>query len=365
VSPILVPGCDVIVDDISKYIRKGLVVHASQNPKLTRCQPFYSAYLEQPFFQDGVIARSANDVAEIRGIPYFSSAGNQAKNSWQGTFQGSGLRDNKGCELHAFAGGDTRQSIRFNGGKVQTVFQWEDPFFSVSGGSGASRDMDFRVYFNGTIFEQDLSNDQGIDPVAFIAINATGTFEFEFSLCTPNTTPPLMKWIAFGNVSDIEFDTQSSTSFGHPNAAFAAGVGAAFFRSTPAFGTNPLQLESFSSHGGTPILFDRSGAPTNEVRMQPRFVATDGCINTFFGQFEDIPPNGPGFYFLVCSFTDSILCYLESLFVSILLLCLMIHLCHRNLCCCTQCSIGGYSDATEESEFDSTSNIYHIGEHHH
>jgi hypothetical protein len=291
-------GCDVIVDDVSKCIRKGLFVHASQNPILTRCQLFYSGYPEQPFFQDGVIAQAANDVAEMRGVPYFSAAGNFAKNSWQGTFQGSGSFDDNGCELHAFAGGDTRQSISINAAS-RIVFQWQDPFFSVSGGSGASRDMDFRVYFNGTILAQDVSNDQGIDPVAFIAISQTGIVEFEFSLCTPNTTtpPPLMKWIASGSVSNIEFDTQSSTSFGHPNQAFTAGVGAAFFQSTPAFGTNPPQLESFSSRGGTPILFTRSGAPTNETRMQPRFVATDGCINTFLGQFEDILPNGPGFYF--------------------------------------------------------------------
>ena len=33
--------------------------------------------------------------------------------------------------------------------------------------------------------------------------------------------------------------------------------------------------------------------------MQPRFVATDGCINTFFGNFLSDPslPNGDGYYF--------------------------------------------------------------------
>ena len=111
--------------------------------------------------------------------------------------------------------------------------------------------------------------------------------------------PPLMKWIDFGYMDSIQFDTQSSTCFGHPNAEFTAGVGAAFFNATPAFGTDPPILEPFSSSGGTPILFERDGTrkESNEVRMQPRFVATDGCSNTFFGEQAIFEPNGLGFYF--------------------------------------------------------------------
>jgi hypothetical protein len=144
--------------------------------------------------------------------------------------------------------------------------------------------------------------------------------------------------------------------FGHFNAAFTAGVGAAFFRATLAFETVPPKLEPFSSRGGTPILFDRSGTrlATNELRMQPRFVATDGCINTFFGQQSIIPPNGPGFYFFGLFLDCFNILLAELLSVSLLLLCLMIHSCHRNLCSCTQCSLGGYSHAPEESKLDST-----------
>ena len=58
-------------------------------------------------------------------------------------------------------------------------------------------------------------------------------------------------------------------------------------------------LESFSSGGGTPILFNIDGSRKSvaEDRLQPRFTATDGTITTFFGQEEDLEPNGPGFYF--------------------------------------------------------------------
>ena len=42
---------------------------------------------------------------------------------------------------------------------------------------------------------------------------------------------------------------------------------------------------------------DGTRLPTDEIRMQPRFVGTDGCIAIFFGQFDNFLPYGPGFYF--------------------------------------------------------------------
>jgi hypothetical protein len=72
---------------------------------------------------------------------------------------------------------------------------------------------------------------------------------------------------------------------GHPGAAGAAAVGAAFFANTALCGTTPAKREFFSSFGGSPILFDTSGnrlaAPV--VRQKPDFVGPDGTNTTFFG----------------------------------------------------------------------------------
>jgi len=72
-------------------------------------------------------------------------------------------------------------------------------------------------------------------------------------------------------------------------------VGAARYSQTPAFGINPPQLESFSSAGGTPILFDTAGNSVNEARQKPEIVAPNGGDNTFFG--SDYESNGfPNFF---------------------------------------------------------------------
>jgi subtilisin family serine protease len=82
-----------------------------------------------------------------------------------------------------------------------------------------------------------------------------------------------------------QFATNSGTLQGHPGAAGAAAVGAAFFANTPSCGFTPT-VESFSSAGGDPILFDattgaRLGTPV--TRQKPDFVGPDGGNNTFLG----------------------------------------------------------------------------------
>jgi hypothetical protein len=53
--------------------------------------------------------------------------------------------------------------------------------------------------------------------------------------------PQRIKYVWFGgaNVTINEFDTRSSTLYGHANAAGAEAVGAAFYGNTPAFGVSP------------------------------------------------------------------------------------------------------------------------------
>lgn len=56
------------------------------------------------------------------------------------------------------------------------------------------------------------------------------------------------------------------------------------FYALPEYGINPPLLETYSSTGGTPILFGVDGSPLSvpEVRLKPEFTAVDGVNTTFF-----------------------------------------------------------------------------------
>ena len=174
------------------------------------------------------------------------------------------------------------------------IFQWNDPYGSVSGPPGAQRDLRLFVVdqagnFLGSTGAIELGGDPIIDlPVAPDLPVTPGQYGFAFGLCGGSTSPPpYMKYMGFRSTIEIlDFATDSSTSFGHPNMPFTAGVGASFFQETPEFGISPPVLETFSSAGGTPIFFDEDGTrkATPEVRQQPRFVGVDRTSNTFFGE---------------------------------------------------------------------------------
>ena len=109
-------------------------------------------------------------------------------------------------------------------------------------------------------------------------------------------------WFDLGNGLMIveEHDTQSGTVYGHANAAGAEAVGAAPWYNTAAFGPQnkpecaPACLELFSSAGGVPILFDRTGRrfPFPLIRIKPGFTGPDGGNTTFF--VADIAAPIPG-----------------------------------------------------------------------
>ena len=282
-------GADVIVDDI--------------------------IYLEEPMFQDGVIAQAV-DTVEAGGISYFSSAGNSDRNSYESAFVDSGISlqvdgQQRGM-LHDFdptPGVDPLQSIYvpFFSGFLMS-FQWDEPFFSVSGGAGSTNDLDIYLTSpDGTsVYAQSITRNIGGDPMEVLQFTNNVDLFGQFSLIIANyggPDPGLMKFVTFDTGFSPtmlnEYNTDSSTTFGHANAAGAEAVGAAFYGDTPAFGQDPPLLESFSSAGGTPILFDTAGnrLATPEIREKPGIVAPDGTNTSFFPQGNDTDGDGyPNFY---------------------------------------------------------------------
>ena len=287
-------GADVIVDDV--------------------------IYFEEPMFQDGAIAQAVDTVV-AGGVAYFSAAGNGDRQSYESAFVDSGedlfIDDGSGPptfagDLHDFdptAGVDYLQSIYvpFLSGFVMS-FQWDDPFFSVSGGPGADSDLDIYIVDEAgtTVFGQSTTRNIGNDAVEILQFTNNVDLFGQFNIMIANfdgPAPGLMKYLWYGSGFSPtiinEYHTASSTTFGHANAAGAQAVGAAYYGDTPAFGQDPALLEAFSSAGGTPILFDTTGTrlTSPEVREKPEIVAPDGTNTTFFPQGNDTDGDGfPNFF---------------------------------------------------------------------
>jgi subtilisin family serine protease len=282
-------------------------------------------YFAEPMFQDGPIAQAADKVAS-KGVAFFSSAGNDARQSYESVFRDSGFVGVSLRPVHDFAATEKRvdplQSVTAQAGSITLLsFQWDEPFFSVSGKRGSRSDLD--AYFldaDGNFIEVCTDDpDQVVCQIPGFDFNIRGDAietpvlinlskkDLEAQLVIElfeGPAPGLMKYVYFDLGPDgvyvvNEFDTKSGTAYGHTNAANVEAVGAAPFYNTEEFGENKPQcraacLENFSSAGGVPILFDKTGnrlrAP--QVRIKPGVTGPDGGDTTFF--FFDLDEPIPG-----------------------------------------------------------------------
>ena len=260
-------------------------------------------YFAEPMFQDGVIAQAV-DTVKAMGVAYFSAAGNQDDQSYEDDYRDSGVPGNfPGGTRHDFDPGgavDTLMQVSIPGStQVIFSFQWDQPSFSVSGSPGSASDIDIVLYSqSGEALAAGSDNNLGGDPVEVFSYTTPAGLTRIYQIGIEHFSGPLpgrVKLVYFGNMTINEFATNSSTSYGHTNAAGGLGVGAARYSHTPEFGVSPPLREYFSSKGGTTVLFDTSGNPVNILRQKPDIVAADGGDNTFFG--SDYEGNGfPNFF---------------------------------------------------------------------
>ena len=288
-------------------------------------------YFAEPMFLNGAVAQAVNTV-KARGVSYFSSAGNQGRQSYQAKFVDSGQAGVNLGPLHSFAGtgpADAMQSMTVQAGAdTLLVFQWDEPWFSVSGGAGSASDVD--VYFfqdNGDFVEscffsfgpvcqfEGFDFNIGADPVEFAEVINFGTEDVNVNVAFEvfdGPQPQFLKYVQyeFGTGSTIinEFDTKSGTVYGHANAEGAEAVGAAAFGNTTAFGPvvrgcAPACTELFSSAGGTPLLLNEQGErlASPKIQFKPGITAPDGANTSFFVADINLPvvgePDGfPNFF---------------------------------------------------------------------
>jgi hypothetical protein len=278
-----------------------------------------TVYFDEPFFQDGILAQAVDQV-EAQGVAYFSAAGNDAEFSYENTAPSfatlSATAPNTGEYLLNLdtTGATTTTALPvsipalFPGEFLAVVVEWDQPYVTGAPGSpGASSQIDLCVTgASGSDRITDLDGNSvactgpnaiGVDPVQVLIIgnpaNASGNSATEslnllIGLANGSPAPGRIKLALEADgalVSINAFATNSATLQGHPGAAGAVAVGAAFFPQTPRCGTSPAILEPYSSEGGAPILFDASGTrlATPDIRQKPDVVGPDGVNNTFFG----------------------------------------------------------------------------------
>jgi hypothetical protein len=289
-------------------------------------------YFDEPFFQDGIIAQAVDSV-EAQGVAYFSAAGNDGILSYQNTAPSfptlSSSGPNAGERLLNFdtTGATNTTALPVTipaippGDFLAIVVQWDQPYVTGAPGSpGATSSVDLCVTgasgltitdYDGQSVSCTGPNAVGVDPVQILIIgnpaNATGntaqqTVNIVIGLAANShgTAVPGRVLVAveddgLGSTIDASFWSGGPTIQGHPGAAGAAAVGAAFYFETPQCGTTPAKLENYSSAGGAPILFDTTGArlATPVVRQKPNFVGPDGGNDTFLG-FTLASANFPG-----------------------------------------------------------------------
>jgi subtilisin family serine protease len=294
-------GADVIVDDVR--------------------------YFSEPFFSDGMVAQAVDIVtAGSSGVPYFSSAGNSARESYESAYRPVNVLTNAGNNLnggaavlrrfHDFDPGPGIQELQpvvvtpdGGAGLIIFSFQWDQPHntatsyalkkagMDVAKAKGATTDLDIIVFDNkGHVVRRcppgvskgitcQIAGDRNVggDAVDLSVLYYAGPpketqlFFVGFVYSGGDAAAGAVNRVKYtwvqsqGSFSILDvpglsgFPTFSPTSYGHSNATGNIAVGAASWYATVPF-----------SNSGTVPPNDKD--PSNPIDLSP---CVPACLNDF------------------------------------------------------------------------------------
>jgi Subtilase family len=294
-------GADVIVDDVR--------------------------YFAEPFFSDGMIAQAVDIVADGgAGVPYFASAGNSARESYESAYRPVNIAVNAGVNLnggaavvrrfHDFDPGPGIQILQpvvvtpdGGAGVIIFSFQWDQPHKTATtyalekagldstNAKGATTDLDIVVFdYKGHVVRRcppgvakgitcQIAGDRNLggDAVDLSVIYYAGPpkqaqlFYIGFVYSGGDASTDAVKRVKYtwsesqGSFSILDlpglrgFPTFSATSYGHSNAAGTIAVGAAAWYATVPFSTSGLVPPN-----------DKD--PANPIVLSP---CAPACLNDF------------------------------------------------------------------------------------
>ncbi|MFK7925026.1 MAG: T9SS type A sorting domain-containing protein [Bacteroidia bacterium] len=253
-------GCGVIVDDV--------------------------VYLEEPFYQDGILSQTIEQITTINDAIYFSSAGNRNTQAYENTtptFSVDPISGLTGLDFDQTAGIDYYQQFTLEDGEqFRATLQWDDPWYSAI---GVDTDLDILITDDPPTTILAIANDDNIatqipsELISYTDATVDGlpaTYNVFISKFV-GPDPGRLKYVNFGTHNLNEFDTNSPTINPHAGAAACVAVAAApYFDAT---------AEAFTSHGPSTFLFDAAGIAlaSPDVRPKPDLTSSDAANNTFFG----------------------------------------------------------------------------------
>lgn len=232
-------------------------------------------YLNEPFFEDGIISTRAQQAVDA-GVVFISSAGNDAQRHYQALLNlppGCPTGVTRQC-LHQFAPGDTTQRFTLQPGQtIRVVLQWDNPF------QAAQDDLNLYLLEGDTELaaateRQELTR----RPLEIMPlyINQTGRAQqvdlVVDAIVLNSGTTPLIKMF-FLTDSSAEYITSTGSIFGHPAVPDVLTIGA-----VPVH--DPTRIQPYSSRGPVTI-----SHPWPETRAKPDLVATD-CVRTSVPGFQ-------------------------------------------------------------------------------
>ncbi len=261
-------------------------------------------YIDEPSYQNGVIAQAVNKVA-AQGVSYFAAADNNGAQGYEGSWVAGAATTLNGntYTVMNFAPGQDYLTVTDPADSYINL-QWDSPAASA-GGAGSPNDLDlYLVDSTGAVVASGTSNNIGGDPSETLYTGglAAGTYKLYVGLAS-GAAPGDIRVVAIGNGRDIALgsvasNTNNGTMYGHTAADGTIAVGAASFADTPAAGVNPPVSEYYSSRGVDHVLFADDGtrlAAPHDGRVA--LTGVDGGNTTFFGyDSADDADTLPNFY---------------------------------------------------------------------
>ncbi|HWQ66652.1 MAG TPA: S8 family serine peptidase, partial [Methanospirillum sp.] len=247
VDRLISAGCTIICDDIS---------------------------YQEPYFEDGYIAKNIKDRILSYGILYITSAGNFAQLHYQGPFSGY---ENLGYSWHNFNGTNSSKDLILTvppGSAGNVVLQWNDPY------SQSSNNYDLYIYDDhdreiGRSVKEQIGQEEPIESYPF---NNDGDRPADYHIRVvlaggENKTIELYTISSTGSQGRLDPYVTGDSIFGQAALIDTISVAAANYYQ------DNISVQPYSSRGPVSIFY-----PSREIREKPDITAPDGInINTAQG----------------------------------------------------------------------------------